>query len=69
MKDLILKRNDLLNRSMELKRIINDDKVDYEKAIELRKKQDELYKEKIFFDNMIRRLNNVSQKRKTHTRR
>ena len=55
-KELIKKRNRLLSKAMNIKRNAFD--VPLEQSIELRKKQDELWKQYLFYQNLIKKLDN-----------
>lgn len=64
--DIYQKRNELFNKSMQLKRLISKVDTDYETGTKIREQQDALYKKKIFYDNIIRRIDD--EKRKNHAR-
>ena len=56
MKDIIVKRNDLMRRSKELRVVKFDDKVNKDQVAVLIKEQDKIYKKWKFYNEVIKAL-------------
>lgn len=62
MKDILIKREDLRNRSQKLRVIKFDDKIDKDQVAVLIKEQDKVYKKWKFYNGIVKALNKKEKK-------